>query len=53
MEFYCPEKDCKAKSDKPYYVNLPPEKYMDENNMADMFCPHCGKTLEKDEPPPK
>jgi hypothetical protein len=49
MKLYCVEKGCQAEHDKPYVIDFSPETYMDEHNVADMFCPHCGKTLEKNE----
>ena len=45
MDFYCPEKDCPSAGVEPYVLRLPDEVYMDERNLATVFCPHCGKSL--------
>jgi len=45
MDFYCPEKNCPSSGIEPYVLRLPDEVYMDERNLATVFCPHCGKSL--------
>ena len=49
MHFYCPEKDCSFKGPGSYEVCLPTEAFVDEHNLADLFCPHCRKPLVKSE----
>ena len=49
MEFYCTEKGCSEKRNKPYTVKVPQEMCVDEHNCATMFCPHCPGTLVKKE----
>ena len=45
MDFYCPEKNCPSSGIQTYVLRLPDEAYMDEQNLATVFCPHCGRTL--------
>ena len=45
MDFYCPEKNCPSSGIERYVLRLPDEAYMDEQNLATVFCPHCGRTL--------
>lgn len=54
MEFSCQENKCSCEEGKPYVLNIPPERVMDEHNIATPFCPHCGNALikcESDEKP--
>ncbi|MGD8367173.1 MAG: hypothetical protein PVG78_06015 [Desulfobacterales bacterium] len=49
MDFYCPEKKCPSTGRDRFVLSLPDEACMDERNMADVFCPHCGNSLVRKE----
>ncbi len=44
----CESKDCSYDL-KPYKLEIRSEAYMDERNIAAMFCPYCHRQLAKQE----
>lgn len=45
-EFYCPNPQCTDKEEGTYVKVLNQESVMDEQNLAQMFCPRCKTRLE-------
>lgn len=48
--FYCHNEACGSLDKGPFFIDLYSEAIMDNNNLATIFCPKCGKamkTLEK------
>lgn len=46
IEYYCDNYKCQKVLKKSYDYRLKIEKVMDEKNIAQMFCPHCGSELQ-------
>ena len=44
--FYCHNKTCGSQSKGPFFIDLPSEAIMDNNNLATIFCPKCGKEMK-------
>ena len=49
IKFSCKNKNCNYKGSGEYVMCIPSEAVADVNNMAAVFCPHCGKELCKPE----
>ena len=45
LKFYCDNKDCTKKYSKQYEYEILIEAVMDENNIANIFCPRCKRPL--------
>lgn len=45
IKYYCNDCKCREIREKAYVYTLKIEQIMDEKNIAQMFCPHCGKEL--------
>jgi hypothetical protein len=45
LKFYCDNKDCAKKNSKQYEYEILIEAVMDENNIANIFCPRCKRSL--------
>lgn len=52
IKLACQNEDCTYQGAEDYVMCIPSEAVMDENNMAVVFCPHCRKTLCKQDNPP-
>ena len=46
LKMYCPNEKCGYDGEKPYQLDLRAESYMDVNNIATIYCPHCKEPLE-------
>ncbi len=46
-KFYCNKGDCAKENSNLYVLEIPQEALVDENNVADFFCPCCKSTLVK------
>ena len=44
--FVCRNENCPSHDDK-FCLEIPEEILMDENNLADMYCPHCQTRLSQ------
>jgi hypothetical protein len=44
--FYCHNDACSSLNKGPFFIDLPSEAIMDNNNLATIFCPKCGKTMK-------
>ena len=44
--FYCHNKACGSLNKGPFFIDLPSEAIMDNNNLATIFCPKCGKAMK-------
>ncbi len=50
--FYCHSEACSSEKNGLFYIDLPGEAIMDNNNMATIFCPKCGKEMKPFDQPP-
>lgn len=46
IKYYCDNDNCHEELKKPYVFTLKLDTVMDENNIAQMFCPHCKSELK-------
>lgn len=44
--FYCHSETCSSLDKGPFFIDLPSEAIMDNNNLATIFCPKCGKEMK-------
>ena len=44
--FYCHSEACSSLDKGPFFIDLPSEAIMDNNNLATIFCPKCGKEMK-------
>ena len=44
--FYCHSEACGSLDRGPFFIDLPSEAIMDNNNLATIFCPKCGKAMK-------
>jgi ribosomal protein S27AE len=44
--FYCHGAACSSRGSDPFFLDLPGEAIMDQNNLAAIFCPQCGKEMQ-------
>jgi hypothetical protein len=44
LRFYCPNKDCRNKDSKPYFLNISSAALYD-NEIGELFCPRCKRKL--------
>lgn len=44
--FYCHSDACCGNIEGPFFIDLPAEAIMDNNNLAMIFCPKCGKEMK-------
>jgi hypothetical protein len=47
ITYYCPNNGCKGDDGKPYTQAFVSESYMDDKNIATMFCPRCHQRMVK------
>jgi hypothetical protein len=47
IKFICTNPDCSYTEFGPFEIELRTESYMDENNIATLFCPHCKSALSR------
>jgi len=51
MDFLCVEKACTFTSDihisESFVMTIPVEACVDKDNIATIFCPHCGSKLKE------
>lgn len=47
ITYHCPNKNCAGVDGKPYSQAFVSESYMDEKNIASVFCPRCQQRMEK------
>jgi hypothetical protein len=47
MEFSCFTEGCPFEGPGSYVVTIAPEAFIDENNYATIFCPHCQNEMIK------
>jgi hypothetical protein len=45
IKYYCNNRLCGESQKKTYVLKIKKELVMDDNNMAQMFCPHCKTAL--------
>ena len=54
MEFLCVEEACTFNGDinvsESFVMTIPMEVCVDKDNIATIFCPHCGSKLNKKDP---
>jgi NADH pyrophosphatase NudC (nudix superfamily) len=43
--FYCHNDACSSHDQGLFFIDLPCEAIMDNNNLATIFCPKCGKEM--------
>ncbi len=43
--FYCHSSECSGNENGLFFIDLPGEAIMDQNNIATVFCPKCGKEM--------
>lgn len=46
VKFICVNEWCEI-NEQAHYFTFPPELVMDEENIADMFCPKCQRLLKR------
>ena len=44
--FYCYTEACGTPENGLFFIDLPGEAVLDNNNLATIFCPKCGKTMK-------
>lgn len=44
--FYCHNDACCGDDKEIFFIDLPGEAVMDNNNLATIFCPKCGKEMK-------
>jgi len=44
--FYCHNETCGNHESGLFFIDLPEEAIMDDNNLATIFCPKCGKQMK-------
>lgn len=44
--FYCHNDACSGNDKEIFFIDLPDEAVLDNNNMATIFCPKCGKEMK-------
>ena len=44
--FYCHNPACSSLAKGPFFIDLPNEAIMDNNNLATIFCPKCGREMK-------
>lgn len=44
--FYCYNESCSDPEKGVFYIDLPGEAVMDQDNLAAIFCPKCGKEMK-------
>ena len=45
--FFCQSNACSGNQEGLFFIDLPAEAIMDNNNMATIFCPKCGKEMKQ------
>ena len=45
--FYCQNSACSGNREGLFFIDLPGEAIMDNNNLATIFCPKCGKEMRQ------
>jgi len=48
ITYICENKSCTHVDKEPFSMKLKMDAVMDEKNIADMFCPHCKRSLNKE-----
>jgi len=46
-KFYCNSETCIRAEKGPFVMELAQEAVMDGNNLATIFCPHCGRPMKQ------
>ncbi|MGA6925567.1 MAG: hypothetical protein WBY88_07795 [Desulfosarcina sp.] len=46
QRFYCHSDACNGNRNGLFFIDLPGEAIMDNNNLAAIFCPKCGKEMK-------
>ena len=46
-KFYCNNEKCTHSNQGPFIIELAAEAVMDGNNLATIFCQHCGKPMKQ------
>jgi hypothetical protein len=46
QRFYCHNDICSSRGNDLFYIDLPSEAIMDNNNLAAIFCPKCGGEMK-------
>ena len=46
-QYSCPSDRCRKDDGTPYTIEIPGEAVLDENNIANMFCPRCHSPLTR------
>ena len=47
LKYECTNDWCRRKNDHQQQLDLPAELVMDEQNVAEMYCPKCKRKLKK------
>lgn len=53
ITYYCPNKVCIGDDGKPYSQVFASESYMDDKNIATMFCPRCQQRMVTSDKQPR
>ncbi len=48
LTYICENKSCTHVDTEPFSMKLKMDAVMDEKNIADIFCPHCKRPLNKE-----
>lgn len=51
ITYLCPNKSCTSEDGKPYTQAFTSESYMDDNNIATVYCPRCQQRMVKSDQP--
>ena len=46
QRFYCQNEGCSNSDSTLFFIDLPAEAIMDNNNLATIFCPKCGREMK-------
>ena len=47
VRFHCNNDECCTREKEPYIYEIEHEAWMDEQNIATVYCPHCNCTMEQ------
>lgn len=46
LKYECTNEGCREKNERRHELDLPAELVMDEQNVAEMYCPKCKRKLK-------
>lgn len=53
ITYLCQNKSCNGEDGKPFTQAFSSESYMDDKNIATIYCPRCHQRMVKSETPPR